>query len=245
MNTQAITPEEIDKFTIENRREIIFYLRQLINDGDRISVVFNEGQGNILTLLLDVQDEEDALVFDWGGNNESNQKLLESGRALFVASPHGVKNQFAASGVRKTTFKGRPAFETHIPKNYTRLQRREYFRLVLPLTRRPPCTIPLENGKSLQLPVVDLSIGGIGLELPENAPDFEIGQELPRVRIELKGVGNIDVGIEVRNRITIERANKTTRRMGCQFTKVSNALENHLQRFITDVQREERARLGT
>ena len=245
MTQQTISADELEKFTTTNRREILFYLRQLINDGERVSVIFNEGHETVLTVLLDVDEDDSTLIFDWGGSETANQKLMQSDRAYFICAPHGVKNQFHTHRVHPSQYKGRQAFAAPLPDSYTRLQRREFFRLVLPMTRRLPCFIRLADGKSIQLSVVDISIGGIAVELPEGSPEFEIKQLVPRARIELKGVGNLDVDLEVRNIVEIQRVGKTTRRLGCQFAKVSNALENHLQRFITDVQREERARLGS
>lgn len=244
MSTQTISPDELERFTTNNRREILFYLRQLINDGERISVVFHEGSETVLTVLLDVRDEDNSLIFDWGGSETANRKLLQSERNFFVCAPAGVKNQFLSGGVRETKYKGRPAFATRIPDSYTRLQRREFFRLVLPMMRRPPIFLRQENGQTLQLSVVDISIGGIAAEVPDAKLVFERGQVLPRARIELKGIGNIEADLAVRNIIETQRGGKPSRRIGCQFVKLSNAMENHLQRFITDVQREERARLG-
>lgn len=246
MTHQTITAEELDKFTSKNRREILFYLHQLINDGERISVVFNGGNDSILTVLLDTDEDNNRLIFDWGGSEETNQKLLQSERHFFVCAPLGIKNQFMTGRVDKTIYKNRPAFVTPLPEQYTRLQRREYFRLVLPITRRPPCLVPTAGGKSLQLAVVDISIGGIAAELPPDSQlSFGIGQVLPRARIDLKGVGTLDVDLEVRNSSTVQRGDKVSRRIGCQFVKPSQAMENQLQRFITDVQREDRARLGS
>ena len=245
MSTQTISPDELERFTTNNRREVLFYLHQLINDGERISVIFHEGSETVLTVLLDVRDEENTLLFDWGGSEIANRKLLQSERNFFVCAPHGVKNQFMTRAVREAVFKGRPAFATRIPDRYTRLQRREFFRLVLPMTRRPPLTLKGDGDKPHQLSIVDISIGGVAAEILDSSLSYEIGQVLPRARIELKGVGNLDVDLEVRNIIETERAGKVHRRIGCQFIKPSHALENQLQRFITDVQREERARLGS
>lgn len=244
MSNQNISADEIEKFTTSNRREIVFYLRQLVNDGERVSVIFNEGRETVLTVLLDVKDEEGALIFDWGGSEIANHKLLQSERSLFVCSPGGVKNQFLAGAVKETKYKGRAAFVTRIPDQYTRLQRREFFRLVLPMTRRPPLALRMPDGLFQHLAIVDISIGGIAAELPDKNLSFEAGQILERARIELKGIGNLEVDLEVRNLIEIQRGNKVSRRVGCQFVRLSHAMENQLQRFITDVQREERARLG-
>lgn len=244
MTEQTITAEELEKFTTHNRREVLFYLHQLINDGERVSVIFNEGSETLLTVLLDIDEAENLLIFDWGGSESANWKLLRSEHNIFVCAPHGVKNQFSTGQVYETLYKQRRAFATRIPDHYTRLQRREFFRLVLPLTRRPPCTINQPDGRPLQLSVVDISIGGIAAELQGGKLDFEIGQILPQARIELKGIGTLEVDLEVRNRGEVQRGGKVAARIGCRFVNLSHALEHQLQRFITDVQREERARLG-
>lgn len=246
MTAQTVNVDELEKFSTSNRREILFYLHQLINDGERISVIFEGGKETVLTLLLDIDEARNELIFDWGGSEESNQRLLRSDRNLFVCAPHGVRNQFLAGAVRATTHKQQRAFVTQLPASYTRLQRREYFRLLLPLTRRPLCTLMLPSDRPLQVPVVDLSIGGVALELQASAlPAFEIGRLLPRVRIDLKkGGAHLDVDLEVRNVGIVERGEKTFRRIGCRFVELPHGAEHLLQRFITDIQREERARLG-
>lgn len=244
MTVQSITAEELEKFSTTHRREILFYLHQLVADGERVSVVFNEGSEMFLTLLLDIDEAQGLLVFDWGGSEETNQKLLKSERNFFVCAPHGVKNQFLTGAMRETAHQGRRAFVTRLPERYTRLQRREFFRLVLPLTRRPLSSLPQGEGKPLQLPVIDISIGGIAMETPTATPPFEIGQHLPSSVIELKEGHTIEVELEVRNVSQLQRGNKVVGRIGCRFIGLSHHVEHVLQRFITDVQREERARLG-
>jgi c-di-GMP-binding flagellar brake protein YcgR len=96
----------------------------------------------------------------------------------------------------------------------------------------------------MTLSVVDISIGGIAAELPGGKLPFELGQIIPKARIELKSIGTLETDLEVRNSAEIQRGGKVSGRIGCQFVKLSHAMENQLQRFITDVQREERARLG-
>jgi len=244
MTVQSITAEELEKFSTRHRREILFYLHQLVNDGERVSVVFNEGSEMFLTVLLAIDEEQGLLVFDWGGSEETNQKLLKSERNFFVCAPHGVKNQFLTGAVREITYLQRRAFVTHLPERYTRLQRREFFRLVLPLTRRPLCSLPQGEAKPLQLPVIDISIGGIALESVTATPPFEIGQRLPGSVIEFKDGHALEAELEVRNVSQLQRGNKVVGRIGCRFIELSHHDEHVLQRFITDVQREERARLG-
>lgn len=244
MTAHTITAEELEKFTTNNRREILFYLNQLINDGERISVIFDGGNETVLTVLLEVDDAENMLIFDWGGSETSNRKLLQSERSHYVCAPHGVRNQFTCGTVREVMHQKRRAFATRLPGHYTRLQRREFFRLVLPMTRRPPCVIAQEPDQPLTLSVVDISVGGVACEFPAGTFEPELGNILPRARIDLKTIGTLEVDLEVRNQAELTRGGKVSHRIGCSFIKLSHAMENQLQRFITDVQREERARLG-
>ncbi len=187
MSEQTINAEDLDKFTTDHRREILFYLRQLINDGERISIMFNEGNESILTVLLQIDASQNRLIFDWGGSEEVNRKLLKSERNFFVCAPHGVRNQFLTGAVSEISYQQRRAFAIRLPAQYTRLQRREFFRLVLPMTRRPRCTLPQENGEWLQLSVIDISIGGVAMEFSPGQSPVEIGQKIARAHIELKG----------------------------------------------------------
>lgn len=245
MTVQSIPAEELEKYSTNHRREILFYLHQLIKDGERVSVVFNEGKDMLLTVLLAVDEDHDRLIFDWGGSEETNQKLLKSERNFFVCAPHGVRNQFMTGAVQETVFQGRRAFITQLPQRYTRLQRREFFRLVLPITRRPTCTLPAPEGQTpLQLPVIDISIGGLAMEMPDSHPPFEVGQQLADARLEFPGKLRLTVTLEVRNVGPIERINKVFWHIGCRFVGLSPRDEHLLQHFITEVQREERARLG-
>jgi len=242
--SQTVTAEDLERYTFSHRREIVFYLRQLINDGERVVVSFDGGNEAILTVLLDVDGENNRLVFDWGGSEAANRKLLQSDRNLFTCSPHGIGNHFRTGAVGETVFQQRRAFVTRLPREYTRLQRREFFRLTLPFTRRPLCRILRPDADIHELSVLDISIGGLALEVLEKAPEWAIGELLPKARIDLKAIGMPEIDLEVRDVVAVQHGKKSVWRVGCRFINPGHALEHQLQRFITDVQREERFRLG-
>ena len=237
--------ENLESFTITFRREIVFYLRQLINDGERINVMFDEGREALLTVLLDVDEENGVFIFDWGGSESGNQRLLRNDRAVFIATPHGVRNQFSTGGFRETTYKKRPAFAARIPEKYVRLQRREFFRMMLPMTQRRPCTFKTSDAEKVwEMSVVDIGLGGVGLEVAAATLPFEVGHILERVSIDLGKFGKLAVDLEIRYAGSVARGAKQSSRLGCHFVRLNHAQETELQRFITHVQREERAKLG-
>lgn len=239
--------QSVDSFTITFRREIIFYLRQLINDGDQISVTFNEGRDTILTILLHVDEEKGLLYFDWGSSEETNQKVLQSDRNFFVAMPHGVRNQFMCGRPQATKYENRPAFVVALPEKYVRLQRREFFRLQLPMTQRPSCYIrnPAPNSEQvMQLEAVDIGIGGLGLEVEKLDFPCEIGMRFDNVKLDIKGFGELQLSLEVRYAGEITKGNRQLKRLGCGFAKLSSSQENIIQRFMAQIQRDERSKLG-
>jgi c-di-GMP-binding flagellar brake protein YcgR len=54
--------------------------------------------------------------------------------------------------------------------------------------------------------------------------------------------GRITVDLNVRYTARLTRGGKETARMGCSFVKLSGAMEHNLQRFLTHIQREAKAR---
>lgn len=239
-----LTDDKLDEFTITSRREIVFYLRQLINEGTQVSVTFNEGKDSVLTVLLDVDEEKGTLIFDWGGSEEMNRKLLQSNRNHFIARPMGVRNQFIGGIVREVSYSKRRAFSVDLPEKYIRLQRREFFRLTLPITQRPVCTITVAEKQEVAFETVDLGLGGVGLEIPSLPFPCELGRVFPNTRIDIKSQGVLQVTIKVCFIGEVSRGSRQAIRLGCHFENLTPGQENELQKFITFVQREERARVG-
>jgi c-di-GMP-binding flagellar brake protein YcgR len=238
------TPSDnLDEFIITFRREIIFYLRQLINDSVQLTVVFNHGKDSLLTMLLDVNEETDTLIFDWGGSEEANQKFLQSEKNNFVARPHGIRNQFVTGHAKQVTYNGQRAFAVKIPEKYLRLQRREFFRLTLPMTQRPICTLRAPDGREMKTDVVDIGLGGLALEVTSLLFPCELGMSFPAM-IEIKDQSVLRMDIRIRYVGTVERGVHRAVRLGCNFEKVTAGQENEMQKFISQVQREERAKLG-
>ena len=63
-------------------------------------------------------------------------------------------------------------------------------------------------------------------------------------QVDLKGAALLRLDLQVRYIGTLQRGNREVGHFGCGFVKLSAAQEHELQKFITNVQREERAKLG-
>ena len=71
------------------------------------------------------------------------------------------KGQFDLDGMSATQFEGEPAFRAG-PDKLLKLQRRNY-RLSVPYDQTIKCTIPLPDQMPVQVEIMDISIGGIGI----------------------------------------------------------------------------------
>ncbi len=235
--------ESIEAFTITFRREIIFYLRQLIGDKELVTVSCDDGEDAFLTLLLDIDEKNDSLIFDWSDIGNTAQHLLNSRQVQFVANPVGVRNQFLTGKPRKTTYKGLNAFATSIPEKFIRFQRREYFRLVLSMSQRIPCQLT-HGAISVPMSVVDIGIGGVGLESATADIAFEPGCIFKNVAIDLGKIGRLNVDLELQHLRELSHGAKQFKKLGCKFVRLGSLNESLLQKFITRIQQDERNRLG-
>jgi c-di-GMP-binding flagellar brake protein YcgR len=238
----SVIEENLEEFTSTSPREVAFNLRKLAQSGERISVIFDDGRESFLTVLLDIDEDTGLLYFDWGGVESTNQKILKSDRNFFVCSPAGIRNQFMVGKVWGLELNKRRAFATRLPQRYIRLQRREFFRLTLPYTQRPTCRIALpETDRHLDLPVVDIGIGGIGLEFSGARIDYAAGTIFPNSAIDLGAFGRLNVNVEIRYTTHVLRHGKEISHIGCRFATLGGAMEHNLQRYLTHIQREIKA----
>ena len=242
---EMVQTAETHKYILSSRLEILFILRELMRRGALITAYFNEGSDYLLTTLLSVAD--DHLVFDYGSNEEMNQRALASNKVVFIANHDRVKVQFSRPGMQLADFEGRPAFLTSVPESVMRLQRREYYRLTTPSSRPVKCLIPVrtERGpqQEVEAMVLDISNGGIAVIAPPDGLDLKVGATLEDCRVVLPDMGTIHTAIQVKNVFDITLKNGShVRRAGCQFTHLDGSANKLIQRYIMRIERDRRAR---
>lgn len=236
---------DLSKYTITSSAEIAQHLKSIVASGHMVTVFSNRGRTFILSRLLQVDPKAGTLVFDWGGNADQNQKLLESERNVFVCSPEGVKTQFVTGQARAITFEERPAFMVAMPTEAIKLQRREFFRIQAPLAQPIMCQLLDHPDGPMELPIYDISLGGVGIWLPDlEMPHFDIGQLYHNCEIDLGSMGKLRVALEVRHRLTMHQRNgQPALRVGCTYLGLKSNMEMLVQRYVAALERERRALL--
>lgn len=236
------------KYLLHSRTEIIFVLRAVMQKGSLITVYFDGGRSFLLTALLDVDADQGTLTFDMGSDKEMNERALKADRLVFTTSLDKVKVQFSLRRLDTAPHSGRTALRGALPTSLLRLQRREYYRLTTPVATPVRCqmSIPGPDGAPvpLDVPLLDISGGGVGLLVkPELKEGFKIDATFRDCRIDLPDEGLLVCTLVVRNvfEVTTKSGNQHLR-VGCEFDNLPGTRLTMVQRYITRIERERKAR---
>lgn len=236
------------KYMLTTSLDILFILRSLVKRGCMATVYFNHGKSFFLTWIVAVGKDEKSLILDVGSDQTTNREALKADRLIVTASLDSVKIQFALNGVRDFTYENQPAFLASLPERVLRLQRREYFRLETSLTNPVRCQVPV-TGKdgaatSLDLTLLDISGGGLSLMAPPNTTDyFQVGTIFSDCRLQIPEESVILVSLCIRSAFrVVSRGGQEYFRIGCEYMNLPGARLNMIQRYITRIERERKAR---
>lgn len=242
--TQPLNTDGYSKYLLHAQSEIAFVLKSLLAAVTQITVFFNEGQDMLLTTLVAVDDHQ--VVLDYGASRELNRKAVAADKHFCVASLDKVRIQFILRAFEEIDYEDRPAFRAALPSEVLRLQRREFFRLTMPIARPLKCVVPIveANGSTFthELNVVDISGGGLSIAVPHGT-DFRPGTEFKKCHLELPEIGTLTTDLVVRNQFEITlKSGGQVKRAGCEFVKLSSQMGTLVQRYIIKVERERKAR---
>ena len=242
--------DEYSRFLLQSRAEILDVLRNLIRKGALITVHFDQGKSFLLTALLAISPDNERIFLDIGSDVEMNRKALAAKRLVLTTVVDKVKVQFGLDALVMLQYEGRPAFSSHLPPSLLRLQRREFFRLstpiVAPVNMLTTLRLPDGNKLSVDIPLFDISCGGVGLMVePPLAEFLERGGRLNDCRIMLPEEGLLTVDLLIRNKFDVStRTGYHFVRIGCEYIDISAQKRGMVQRYIIRIERERKARLS-
>lgn len=241
------------EFRVRSKKEMQFILQDAAEKNTRAVLYYDEFNNFILTTLLGA--DEAGMWLDVGPYAPENKRILQSNKITLVTLHQGVKVQLEVDGIQLASLgdDGGEVFYLELPDQLLRIQRREFFRLAIPFSTPVKCIIPIkpenpDNPDELpvvrEVPLADISGGGIGLSCGEHENELLPGKVYQDCRILLPDIGTLIATIEVRNGINFTTHNNVTyKRVGCQFVRLDNQMNILLQRYITRLQSETLAQM--
>lgn len=246
-NCPGFGTENQSAYQVHSRREITALLRGIGEQHQFISMLINGGADVVVTSILEVDDANGAVIIDCAPSALLNQRIVETDNISFEAALDKIRILFSAPGADACLHEGRPALRIAIPASMIRLQRREYYRVNTPVDNPLRCSIPLPpdlGAGAYAVQLVDISCGGIAILDDRKILDTTQGQEYKNCQIDLPGIGDITVTLQIRNSQELTLFNgKTNRRLGCMFIDLPNAMLAAVQRYIMHIERERNAKL--
>ncbi len=226
-----------EQFEVQSPREIYFILSDIEKNATRSALYYNKRQQFILTSIIDA--DETGVWLDASQNREQNAQIVESKGCVFVSSHRQAKVQFEIAQLVLTSLDNLKAFYLPLPESLLRIQRRDFFRLAVPVAAiKCILNLGVNQQRRRELTVRDISNGGIALYCDENYPDLQPGKIIPGCLIRLDEDIELHVGIQVRY-VSVARLKSGEGRAyaGCGFTDLNGKMGILLQRYITRQQK--------
>lgn len=242
MKIELLTSEDADRYLVRHDGEIERVLRDIMQDKAIVAAYGDNGKDFLLTSIIAMAPDENALYLGYGPEERLNAQLLAADNVTFATTHDQVRVQFSCDRIERDMHGNEPVFRATMPNELLRLQRREYYRLVTSVVNPVKCMINTGEGM-LEALVVDISIGGVGILAYQENGELAAGETYHGCRISLPGSGEFALSLAVCTTFEITLKNgRHTHRAGCQFIDLPPSVETEIQRYIIRVDRERRTR---
>ena len=229
--------ENQENYLVENKAGVIAKLKQLIKHHCMVTATFNNGNQSINTQVLDVLKDLDLVALDYGASEAMNLQLLKATRVFFKTELDGITVQFDADSITRAKLHDEPVFAIPIPSSLLWIQRREFFRVCIPLGTPAYCEVKQIDGSYRKYKLVDISAGGLSLHDEYKDHDYEEGQVLSACKLELPDHGHDTVNLKIQNTFPTDRSKPGAgRRIGCEFVGIGMSFGATIQRYIHSIE---------
>ncbi len=227
-------------FRCEHPSDVLALLRQL-RDGAVPVALSGPGGANLGATLWTVDSDHNRITFDVEPGDSRLAGLVERNEATAVAYLDAVKLQFDLHGLLLVRNPRASALQARLPRQLYRFQRRASYRVRPPERSAPVARLrhPALADMTLSLRILDLSVGGCALLLPDDVPSLPLGATLHAVELVLDSQTTIDVTLRLQHASSVQDG-AAGLRLGCELLHLAPITERELQRHIDQTQKRRR-----
>jgi len=222
----------LNDFSVSSPREIQTLLRQLL-DGS-VLLNLNASDGSVFTSAVWTLDSGRGTIgFNADPADPAMQALLQCDEATVVGYLDSVKLQFDVHDLVLVHGNKASVLSCPAPRVMYRFQRRNAYRVRPTIRTSPTARLrhPALPESELALRVIDISIGGCAVFLPDDVPTMSAGVVLNDVRIELDADTHLNLSMRLQH-VTAINADAHGLRLGFEFRRVGGDALRVLQRYI-------------
>ena len=236
----AATHGGLAEFRLTSPVEIAAVLQRLC-DGS-VPLNLNSPDGSFCSVRLWTVDRQRGVIsFSANADDPQLQAVLQCDEAVVVCYLDNVKLQFDVHDLVLVRSGLSSALKCDMPDEMYRFQRRSGYR-VRPILRNAPVAKlrhPMIPDMMLSLRILDVSIGGCALFLPDDVPPLKPGVTLNGVLIELDHDTRLQTHLRLQHISSINADAKGVR-LGCEMIDPPRDSLRSLQNFIDQTQQRRR-----
>jgi flagellar brake protein len=227
----------LDDFRVNEPREVVAMLRQLLDAS--VPLNLNASDGSVVAATLWAADaQRGSIGLNVDEQDPALHALLECQEVVVVGYLDSVKLQFDVNHCVLVHGHRATVLNCSYPRELFRFQRRGAYR-VRPLLRETPVARLRHTAIAdlhLALRVLDVSIGGCALFLPDDVPAMQPGCLMNQVQIELDADTRFAVNLRLQH-VTSLGAEARGVRLGCELAGADSTALRALQRYIDRTQK--------
>jgi flagellar brake protein len=241
MKAQAMDHSKgLDDFRIGMPAEIAAMLKRLADANVHVSL--SAPNGVTITATLWTVDAQRGLVsFSTLPGEPQLDAIVECDEVVVVGYLDSIKLQFDANDLVLVHRGRETALNAAFPRELFRFQRRNGFR-VQPMLRTTPVAKlrhPMIPDMQLALRVLDVSIGGCALFLPNDVPLLDAGVLMNGVVMDLDADTRVHTGLRLQH-VTSLNPESGGVRLGCEMVSPGSDGLRALQLYIDQTQKKRR-----
>jgi c-di-GMP-binding flagellar brake protein YcgR len=229
------------EFRCSHPREVLALMRELRDSATPVALSAPGGIGLAATVWT-VDSERGRLAFDVEPAEPKLDALVEANELTVVAYLDSVKLQFELQDLVLVRSPRATALQGRMPDRVYRFQRRSGYR-VRTLERGAPVARlrhPSLPDMQLALRILDVSIGGCALLLPEHVPPLPPGLEMGGVVLDLDTDTMLEVSLRIQHISSVQTKDGTSQRLGCELVRPDGGTQRTMQRYIDQTQKRRR-----
>jgi c-di-GMP-binding flagellar brake protein YcgR len=227
-------------FRVPNADARASLLREL-RDGSVPVTVCSPRGASLRTAIWAIDTAQQRLNFSVDDGNPQLQQLVHGDEAVAVAYMHSVKVQFDLANLMLVRGLRACTLQADLPSEVYRFQRREAFRVRAPQRQSPSARLrhPAIPEMELSLRLLDVSVGGCALWLPDDVPLLQAGTLVGEAHVELDEQTRFSSGLLVQH-VSAAGTDEHGVRLGCEWAALGGLSERVLQRWIDLAQKRRR-----
>lgn len=234
-----MTVEAGPECTLGHKAEILAIVERMKHERALTTIEFGSGHA-IVSTVLDVRRDRDALVFDVARDGEQNRLMFASRSLTFMTELDRIQISFATGAASLVTLADGPAAVVDLPRSVVRLQRRAWFRAALPVEPPVRCTLLDDDGNTVTGHAIDLSEGGAAVIVDDRPGCRSTPGSDRELVLSLPDIGRLELDTTLR---TVEPvagiggARDVPRvRIGLRFESLPAMTANRIQRYVQQVE---------